>query len=450
MALSRSAARAELPRKLVHLAMGGIAFALRPLGPALSALAALTAIFFNALLLPRLGGRALWRGADAERGYALGIVLYPVAVLLLILAFWQRLEIAAAAWGILAFGDGMATLVGQAIGRRKLPWNPRKSWAGTAAYFVCGGAAAAGLLLWTAPGRYDPGFALAVAFATALAAALAESLPLALDDNLLIPLLAGLLLFCLTLTAGHWQGLWSDELAARLAVGAAVNALLTLAALAVGGVDRSGAWVGAALGTLLWACLDGRGFALLFAFFALGTAATKVGYEVKARARLAQEKGGRRGARNALAKTTVPVLCALFAATTDHGALFALAAAAAFATAAADTVSSEIGQVYGRRTFLLTTLRAVPRGTQGAVSLEGTLAGLGAAGVVGGAGWAVGLLSPAGVAVVVAAALLATTLESLLGSTLEQRGLLDNESVNFLNTLLGALAGAGLEVFLLR
>ena len=373
-------------------------------------------------------------------------MLYPVSVLLLILVFWQRLEIAAAVWGILAFGDGMATLVGQAFGRRKLPWNPRKSWAGSLSYLAFGSAAAATLLLWTAPGRYEVGFALAIAGATALAAALVESLPIALDDNLGVPLLAGLLLFCLSLTAGRWESLVDADFLRRFGVALVVNLVLSGAALAVRGVDRSGAVVGTLLGTALWTLLGWQGFTLLFAFFALGTAATKVGYEAKARARLAQEKGGRRGARNALAKTTVPVLCALFAATTPHPGLFALAAAAAFATAAADTVSSEIGQVYGRRTFLLTTLRPVPRGTQGAVSLEGTLAGLAAALAVAGLGAAVGLYPLPGVAIVTVAALVATTLESLLGATLEKRGLLDNESVNFLNTLFGALAAAALHV----
>lgn len=456
--MSGQLAPGEGGRKLVHVGMGSIAFALRPLGPALSALGAVTAIVFNLVVLPRIGGRALWRREDAARGFALGIVLYPVTVLLLILAFWRHLEIAAAAWGILAFGDGMATVLGQPFGRRKLPWNAQKSWVGSVSYLLCGGAAAGILLLWTAPGRYEPAFAFSIGLAAALAAALAESLPLRLDDNLVVPLLAGLLLYCLTLTAGHWEGWWSDEAVRRLGIGLAVNLVLTGAALAIGGVDRSGAWVGALLGTALWTCLDWRGFALLFAFFALGTAATKVGYAQKAAERLAQEKGGRRGAHNALAKTSVPILCALFAATSDERQLFALAAAAAFATAAADTVSSEIGQVYGRRTFLLTTLRPVPRGTQGAVSLEGTFAGLAAASAVAGVAWASGLLAPSGApsgapwgaAVIVVAAMAATTLESLLGATLEQRGLLDNEAVNFLNTLLGALVAVGLEVLRLR
>lgn len=36
-------------------------------------------------------------------------------------------------------------------------------------------------------------------------------------------------------------------------------------------------------------------------------------------------------------------------------------------------------QAYGKTTYLITTLQLVPRGTEGAVSLEGTMAGLGAA-----------------------------------------------------------------------
>ena len=39
------------------------------------------------VLLPRLGGRGLWREADHGRGYPPGILLYPLAVLALILVF---------------------------------------------------------------------------------------------------------------------------------------------------------------------------------------------------------------------------------------------------------------------------------------------------------------------------------------------------------------------------
>ncbi|HEY6324425.1 MAG TPA: DUF92 domain-containing protein, partial [Thermoanaerobaculia bacterium] len=141
--------------------------------------------------------------------------------------------------------------------------------------------------------------------------------------------------------------------------------------------------------------------------------------------------------------------CAVFAALTPYPALFAVAFAAAFATAAADTASSEIGQLVGRRTFLITTLRPVPRGTDGAVSLEGTLAGVAAAIAIGALGAAVALYPWICALPVAAAAVIGTTFESVVGATLEQRRLLDNEALNFLNTLVGALAGAALAALVL-
>jgi uncharacterized protein (TIGR00297 family) len=442
--------RGEVMRKLVHMGVGGIAFTLRFLGPLWSAVCAAGAVAFNFLVLPRLGGRRLWRESDADRGHALGILLYPVAVLLLVLIFWRRLEVAAAVWGILAFGDGTASLAGMAWGRRKLPWNPRKSWVGSGAYLICGTLAATVLLRWTAPGRYPLAFAVGAALATALVAAALESMPQGLDDNIGVPLVAGLFLAGLTETVGRWPDFWGDPgLARRLALAAAVNAALAALGYLGRGVNRSGMIAGFLVGTAIWLFLGWRGYLLLLAFFVVGTACTKLGYARKAALAMAQEEGGRRGARHALAKTSVPAACALFAALTGRPELYALAFAAAFATATADTASSELGKLWGRRTFLITTLRPVPRGTEGAVSLEGTLAGIVAAAAIAALGVAVGLVAtPAGAAVVVAAAFVANTLESVVGATLERRGLLDNEAVNFLNTLTGAVL-AGLAARLL-
>jgi uncharacterized protein (TIGR00297 family) len=277
-----------------------------------------------------------------------------------------------------------------------------------------------------------------------LAAAL-ESLPEGLDDNLGVPLVSALFLAALLGTAAGWSGWLADpDLPRRAAVGAAINALLAVVGFATRGVNRSGMVGGFLVGTLIYACLDWRGYALLLAFFVLGTAATKLGYARKASERIAQEEGGRRGARHALAKTAVAAACALFAVTTPSAELFGLAFAAAFATAASDTAASEIGKLWGRRTFLITSFRPVPRGTDGAVSLEGTLAGIAASFVIAGLGVAAGLLGPAAWWILPVAAFVATSLESLVGATLERRGLLGNEAVNFLNTLAGALLAFGL------
>lgn len=436
MALSRS----ELLRKVTHMSMGLFAFAVGWLGPLWSALLALTALAFNLFLFPRIGGRRLYREHEHAAGSSLGIVLYPLAVLILILVFWKRLEVAAATWGILAFGDGMASVAGMTLGRTKLPWNPRKSWAGTIAYAFFGTIAAATLLVWTAPGQYDWPFAFTACAAAAVVAALLESLPQGLDDNIGVPLVSGLFLLGLVLTYGQWQGfLAQEELLPRLGMAVLVNAALAGAAYAARTVNPSGVVAGFLVGFLIYFFLDWEGYLLLLAFFVIGSGCTKFGYKTKAAHKIAQEGGGRRGARHALANAGVATACAIFAAVTDHPVLFGLAFAGAFATAAADTASSEIGQVIGRRTFLLTTFRPVPRGTEGAVSLEGTLAGVIASLVIAALGAGVGLYPWIGVLPIVLAAFVGTTFESLVGAALEKRQLLDNEALNFLNTLVGAL-----------
>ena len=112
--------------------------------------------------------------------------------------------------------------------------------------------------------------------------------------------------------------------------------------------------------------------------------------------------------------------------------------AAAVATAAADTCSSEVGKAYGRRTFLITSLRAVPPGTEGAISLEGTLGGLLGALMVAAVGAALGVYSWPLAALVTLAGLLGSLAESVIGTVAERRGWLDNNLLNALNTAIGA------------
>ena len=130
------------------------------------------------------------------------------------------------------------------------------------------------------------------------------------------------------------------------------------------------------------------------------------------------------------------------------GALLLAMPLAALAEAAADTVSSEIGQVLGGRPRMITTLRAVEPGTDGAVSVAGTMAGLVAAAIVAGAGswalrgdWTLFKLSCAG-------AVFGLLFDSLLGATLERVGWLNNDSVNFLSTASASAFALGLLALL--
>ncbi|HEX5044981.1 MAG TPA: DUF92 domain-containing protein [Candidatus Polarisedimenticolaceae bacterium] len=448
----------ELQRKALHVGMGGFALLLRWLTPWQAMACAAAALAFNLFLLRRLTGDRFLREGERASGLPLGIVLYPAAVLGLLLVFHRRLELAAGAWGLLAVGDGMATVAGITLRGPKLPWNRQKSWSGSLAFVLWGTAAAAFLIRWVQRGalggnggslgdsflRADGLPLLPACLLAATAAALAESLRSGIDDNLLVPFVGGGALAALTLVspevaAGHLEAHRGD-----LAVGLAVNVALAFLAYLARGVTFSGAVWGTLLGSLLYALAGWRGFLLLLAFFVLGTLVTKLGYAHKAALGIAQERGGRRGARHAFANVGAGVLFAALAVSTTAPGLFTLALVAAFATALSDTTGSEIGQAYGRTPYLVTTFRRVPAGTDGAVSLEGTLAGMAASAVVAGIAWSVGLVSMTGAAIVVVAALVGTTLESYLGAASAGAEAPDNEAVNFLNTLAGGLAAIGL------
>jgi uncharacterized protein (TIGR00297 family) len=432
-------------RKAVHISMGGFALALRYLTWPQAAALAVVALLHNLFVLPRTSGRRLERDHDLHRGFALGIILYPTTVLLLILAFRDRLEVAAAMWGMLAVGDGLAGIVGKRFGRARLPWNPGKSWAGSAAYALGGGAAASALFAFTL-GRYPevpyPSLlwaAVAAPILVAVFGAFLESVDTGLDDNLTAPLLGGLLLW--GLAPGDPGRLLEAPHPRHLLWAVLVNLALAAAALATKGVGTSGAVSGFLLGTTIFACLGPAGFLLLFVFFVLGTVVTKMGYRVKLARGIAQERGGRRGARNALANVGAPACLALMAAlATDAGwgRVLAVGFAAAFATALSDTAASEVGKLWGRTTVLITTFRRVPRGTEGAVSLEGTAAGFVGSGLV--AASAAPLLGGRWdlVAVVAAAGFAGMLLESLLGAGLDAMKAADNDFMNFLNTVMGA------------
>jgi uncharacterized protein (TIGR00297 family) len=421
-------------------------------------LLAVAAFVHNAVVLPRRGGDALLRDADRARGWAPGIVLYPLSIAVLVVLFRSQLAYVAAGWGLLALGDGMAGLVGASAGRRRLPWNPAKTWEGLLAHLVFGGAAAFFLMRWVEAGLPDLAWApplvatLAVPAAAgvaALASAVAETLELGLDDNVVVPFV-GAGVAWLVLTATSLVALRDpSELALRATVAAILCLGLAVAASLAATITASGGVAAVLVGTTV-ATFGGWGaFACLVAFFALGTGATRLGRRVKVGRGIGEARGGRRSVANVLANGGVAAACALVtlpeaATLTSVGALGGLALTAALATAAFDTVSSEVGKAYGRHTVLPTTGASVPPGTEGAISLEGTACGAAAAILVGVVGWLGGLMpEPGGEALmaVVVGALVGTTFESVVSARLDAHGLeVDNHALNFANTLVGALA----------
>jgi uncharacterized protein (TIGR00297 family) len=195
-------------------------------------------------------------------------------------------------------------------------------------------------------------------------------------------------------------------------------------------------------------------YVALLAFFVIGTATTKLGYARKTKLGLAQEGGGRRGFSHAFSNVGVAAICAIAVsrvsridvAPFEAMTVVYLMGVASLATAAADTTASEIGQLIGRRAFLPLTLKRVPVGTEGAISIEGTLAGIVGASLVALAGvlsLQYGLqiaTGPAAIGAVTLSAFLGSYLESIAGSWNRKRiSPVPNGVLNFFNTAAGAL-----------
>jgi len=204
-----------------------------------------------------------------------------------------------------------------------------------------------------------------------------------------------------------------------------------------------GGWVHAgALGTILWGCLGWRGWVAVVAYLVLGSLVTRVGLREKQERGLAEARGGRRGPENVWGSAaTGACLALLIGAGVEPRSLLLVGFSASFAAKLADTFGSEIGKRWGRRPVLITTLRSVPPGTEGAISLAGTLASAAGSVLMTLVMWQLQLLPSISVSLVVMLiGLLATLAESLLGALAQDRfRWLSNELVNALQTLLAAV-----------
>jgi uncharacterized protein (TIGR00297 family) len=433
---------AETARQVIHMTMGGFALLLRYLAWWHAAPLAAAALAFNVFVLPRIGGRRLYREPDIARGFPAGILLYPTSVLLLILIFPHRLDIVAAAWGILAFGDGAATIVGRAAGRERIPWNREKTVVGTTTLFAVGGVAGTLLAIWCRPSvAPEPPlwFSLGAPIAAALAAALVETIPVRLDDNVSVPATAAAVLWSLSLVnediaRSSWEPV-TDLLIAALTMNAAVAWI----GYRVRTVSISGAVSGAVIGTVIFASTGWRGWLLLFVTFLAASVSSRLGLQRKTLLGIAEARGGRRSAGNAFANTGIAAVAAILSVLTPSRDSALVAFAAALTAGGSDTIASEIGKAWGRHAYLVPTFRSVAPGTSGAVSPEGTGAGIVAALALGSAAVVLSLVPASALLPLVLAATIGSFAESALGATLEAPGILNNDLLNFLNTAVAAL-----------
>lgn len=199
----------------------------------------------------------------------------------------------------------------------------------------------------------------------------------------------------------------------------------------------------AAITAALFACAIflGAGFAGIFMiglFFLLGTLATSFKINTKEKLGAAEIDKGRRTAGQVIANGGVAAIAGVMASLfTRQKELFVLMMAGALSAAMADTLSSELGTLYGKQFYNILNFKKDSRGENGVVSLEGTLIGVAGSTIMAtvfsiGYGWDERFFW------ILIAGTIGNYTDSFLGATLERNQILKNDAVNFINTLTGA------------
>src|SRR2546426_2640834 len=196
----------------------------------------------------------------------------------------------------------------------------------------------------------------------------------------------------------------------------------------------------------------------LVLFFLLSSfVATRYRFALKEALGVQEGRRGERGSSNVFANGIAPVAVAALSSLTTGRAhdLSGLVYVSVLAVAGADTLASEIG-ILSPNAYLISNGQKVTPGTDGAISILGEGCALGAAGYTGLAGWIVlGILAPmagieptirASAALVIPAVVgfLGCQIDSVLGATLERRGIVGKRTVNLVSTSLGGLIAFGL------
>jgi uncharacterized protein (TIGR00297 family) len=204
--------------------------------------------------------------------------------------------------------------------------------------------------------------------------------------------------------------------------------------------DLSGLFSAALVGIILLVFTAPQGpqwFLVMLAFFILGSAATKYKFEYKKRIGVEQGKGGARGYRNVFANGIVAAAAAVLFGVFQQP-LFVVMYVGCVATAAADTLASEIG-VTGGIPRLITTLKQVPIGTNGGITVTGETVALFGGFIVSFIAMLLHVITPQMMAICTLAGFVGTNIDSVVGATLENKGFLGNAGTNLIATLGGGI-----------
>lgn len=217
--------------------------------------------------------------------------------------------------------------------------------------------------------------------------------------------------------------------------------LLSMLAIMVISVKKrkltfQGAITAVIIGMLVLQTAQLKGVLMLMTFFVLSVLTTTHKKEIKAKLHPDNLADKGRNSKQVLANGGVAGLAAILEVfDPQHHELYIMMMAASLASALADTLSSELGMVYGRRFYNIVTFKKEENGLDGVVSIEGLF--------IGAAGSCIIALIYSGFNnagfIVFIAGVMGNLTDSILGASLERKNFIGNNAVNFFNTLFAAL-----------
>ena len=203
-----------------------------------------------------------------------------------------------------------------------------------------------------------------------------------------------------------------------------------------------GGWISAGiLGTILWGCLSWQGWVSVVIYLLFGSLVTKIGFKFKKEKGIAEKRDGSRGPENVWGSAATGLFLAIMTKfNAANVLLFKIGFAASFAAKLADTFGSEIGKRFGKDTYLITSLKKVERGTEGGISLEGTLASVMGSIFMTFIMILLSIISTKSQFIIVAVSgFLATLSESIIGARFQNKYKLSNEIVNAIQTSIASV-----------
>ncbi len=201
-------------------------------------------------------------------------------------------------------------------------------------------------------------------------------------------------------------------------------------------------WISAGiLGTILWGCLSWQGWMSIVIYLLLGSLVTKIGYKFKKEKGIEEKRDGKRGPENVWGSAATGLFFAMMTKlNVANLVFFKIGFAASFSAKLADTFGSEIGKRFGGKTYLITSLKKVERGTEGGISLEGTLASFLGAIFMAFVMLSLSIISNKYQFIIVSiSGFLATISESIIGAKFQNKYKLSNEMVNSIQTSIASV-----------